>query len=142
MKKTFQPKATEIKREWHLVDLKGQTLGRAATQIAKLLIGKSKPTYSPHLDSGDFVVVVNADEVALTGRKLDQKLYQHHSGYPGGFKERSLKAQLALDSRKVVEVAVKGMLPKNKLQNPRLRRLKVYPQTDHPHTNHFNKKDQ
>jgi large subunit ribosomal protein L13 len=137
MNKTYQQKSGEIKRNWHLVDLQGKTLGRAATAIARLLIGKDKPTYTPHLDAGDFVVVINSDQLVLTGKKLGQKLYQHHSGYPGGFKQRSVKEQMARDSRKVVEHAVKGMVPKNKLADPRLRRLKVYKGSEHPHGNHF-----
>lgn len=138
MTKTYQATPKDIVRQWHLVDLSGQTLGRAATSIATLLIGKHKPTYTSHLDVGDFVVVINSDQLVVTGRKLDQKLYQHHSGYPGGFKERTLKEKLAKDSTKVVELAVRGMLPKNKLQALRLRRLKVYSGKDHPHGNHFN----
>lgn len=137
MSKTYQPKAGQIERAWHLVDLQGATLGRAATKIATLLMGKHKPAYAPHLDSGDYVVVINAQELVLTGHKLDHKLYQRHSGYPGGFKETTAKQLMAKDSRRVVELAVKGMLPKNKLQTPRLRRLKVYPGSEHSHTNHF-----
>jgi len=135
--KTYQMKTKEISRQWHLVDLAGQTLGRATTMIAKLLIGKHKPTYTSHIDNGDYVVVINADQLVLTGSKLADKSYYHHSGFPGGFRERSIKDQLAIDSTVVVEHAVKGMLPKNKLQTPRLRRLKVYAGATHPHANHF-----
>lgn len=137
MKRTYQATPKQVKRNWHLLDLRQQTLGRAATKIATLLTGKHKAGYTSHLDVGDYVVVVNSDQLAVTGKKLDHKLYQHHSGYPGGFKQRSLREQLELDSRRVVENAVKGMLPKNKLQSPRLRRLKVYQGKDHPHGNHF-----
>lgn len=135
--KSYQPKPSETKRSWHLVDISGQKLGRVATHIAKLLIGKNKPTYTPRVDAGDFVVVINSDQLVLTGNKLDNKLYQHHSGYPGGFKEATAKELMDKDSRRVVEHAVKGMLPKNKLQSPRLRRLKVYKNEEHPHGNHF-----
>lgn len=135
--KTFQATPKDVKQAWHLVDLKGLTLGRAATRIAELLIGKHKPTYTAHIDTGDYVVVINAEQLVVTGHKMDNKLYQSHSGHPGGFKEITLKNKLAKDPRKVVELAVRGMLPKNKLQTPRLRRLKVYTGKDHPHANHF-----
>lgn len=134
--KTYQQKTAEIKRDWHLVDASLDSLGRVATQIAKYLIGKHKVSFTPHIDGGDYVVVINADNLQVTGKKKDKKLYQHHTGRPGGFRERTLKKQLELDSRQVIERAVRGMLPKNKLQDPRLRRLKVYPGADHPHTNH------
>lgn len=137
MIKSYQQKTAEVKRVWHLVDLDGLTLGRAATSIAGFLIGKGKPSYTPHIDAGDYVVVVNADKLVLTGHKLEQKLYQHHTGFPGGFRERTAKKQMELDPRKVVEQAVKGMLPRNKLHTPRLRRLKVYVGSKHPHDNHF-----
>ena len=141
MIKSYQQKTKEVVRSWHLVDIKGLTLGRAATEIAKHLIGKDKPTYTPHIDGGDFVVVINSDLLNLTGKKLDGKLYQHHTGHPGGFRKRTAKEQMERDSTRVVEHSVKGMLPKNKLQTPRLRRLKVYSGAEHPHTNHFNKEN-
>lgn len=139
--KTHSTKAKDITREWHLYDLKSRILGRAATEIAKLLIGKHKVTYTPHIDEGDFVVAINSDRIEVTGKKLENKKYQRHSGYPGGFKEETLKEKMKRDSTKVIEHAVKGMLPKNKLQTPRLRRLKIYPGIQHPHTNHFGKKN-
>jgi len=125
MKTTVQ-KSSQIKRTWYLIDLKDQVLGRVATQIAFHLMGKNKSLVSPNLDNGDFVVAINAKDIKVTGKKLDQKLYQSHSGYPGGFKEFTLKQMMDKDPRKVIEQAVKGMLPKNKLQSPRMRRLKVY----------------
>jgi len=123
--KTYATKKRDIKREWHLVDLKGKILGRQASRIAQLLMGKKNPYFAPYLDCGDYVVAINAGKIAATGRKFKQKKYQRHSGYPGGFKELTLKQMMAKDPRKVVELAVKGMLPKNKLQKPRMRRLKV-----------------
>ncbi len=138
--KTFMLRQKGLNRQWHLYDLKDKVLGRAAVDIAKLLMGKHKPNYTPHLDNGDYVVVINAESLAVTGNKLAAKKYYRHSNYPGGFKEETLKEKLAKDPAKVVELAVKGMLPKNKLQKPRLRRLKVYPQANHPHQNHFNTK--
>lgn len=140
MNKTYQATPKDIKREWHLIDLKGMTLGRATTRIATLLQGKHKPTYTAHLDVGDYVVVINAKDLVVTGAKLDDKLYQHHSGHPGGFKSRTLKEQLVKDPTKVVEHSVKGMLPKNKLASPRLQRLKIYSESEHPHANHFSAK--
>jgi large subunit ribosomal protein L13 len=131
--KTTVLKSSQIKRVWHLIDLKDQILGRVATQIAFHLMGKDKILTSPNLDSGDFVVAINATDIKVTGKKLDQKMYQRHSGYPGGFKELTLKQVMAKDPRKVIEQAVKGMLPKNKLRSPRMRRLKVYLTDKHPH---------
>ncbi len=138
--KTFMLRREDVQRDWHLYDLKGKVLGRAATDIARLLIGKHKPNYTPHVDNGDYVVVINAKFLSVTGNKLENKRYYRHSNYPGGFKEETLKEKLAKDPTKVVELAVKGMLPKNKLQQRRLRRLKVYPEATHPHQNHFHKK--
>ena len=135
--KTYATKKTDIKRTWHLVDLKGKILGRQASRIAQLLMGKKKPYFAPYLDCGDYVVAINAGKVAVTGRKLKQKKYQRHSGYPGGFKELTLKQMMVKDPRKVVELAVKGMLPKNKLQKPRLRRLKVAVDEKHPYRDKF-----
>lgn len=120
-------------RAWHVIDLSGEALGRAATKIAGLLIGKHKPSYTTNLDQGDYVVAINADGLMLSGRKMSDKRYYRHSGYPGGFKEQTAKEQMTKDSRKLVERAVRGMLPKNKLQSDRLRRLKVYQGKDHPH---------
>jgi large subunit ribosomal protein L13 len=116
-----------------VVDAQGQTLGRLATRIASALRGKHKPLYSPHLDCGDFVIVVNADKVAVTGRKLDQKMYYRHSGYPGGLREIDLRRQLQLHPERVVESAVRGMLPKNRLGRKLFKKLKVYAGPTHPH---------
>lgn len=141
MQKTYMQKTAEVKREWHLIDLKGETLGRAATQIARLLMGKHRPVYSPHIDSGDYVVAVNAAQVSLTGNKMAAKTYARHSGQPDGFRSVTAADQMSKDPRRIIEHAVRGMLPKNKLQEPRLRRLKVYSTVDHPHSNHFSKKE-
>ena len=126
-----------ITHNWHLLDASSKTLGRLSSEIAKLLMGKHKADYLPNLDSGDFVVVINSDQIKLTGAKTSQKVYHRHSGIPGGHREETAGNLLARDSRKVLEHAVSGMLPKNKLQTPRLRRLKVYKSGEHPHGNHF-----
>jgi large subunit ribosomal protein L13 len=131
--KTYAVKASDIERQWWVVDANGQTLGRLATRIATLLEGKHKPIYSPHLDTGDHVVVVNAGKVKVTGDKLIQKRYYRHSGYPGGLKEESLEAVLARKPELVIERAVKGMLPQNRLGRAMYRKLKVYRGADHPH---------
>jgi len=115
------------------VDAEGETLGRLASRIAPILKGKHKPIYTPHLDCGDFVIVINADKVRVTGRKLDQKMYHHHSGYPGGLKSISLRDQLDKHPERVIEAAVKGMLPKNKLGRRMFKKLKVYASATHPH---------
>src|SRR6058998_2861229 len=132
--KTYSAKPGEITREWYLVDAEGKTLGRLATQIADVLRGKKKPQYTPHVDTGDFVVVVNAEKVRVTGKKLEQKIYYRHSGYPGGLRERTLAEQLARRPEEVIRKAVKGMLPKNKLAAAQLRKLKVYAGPEHPHS--------
>jgi len=131
--KTYSLKAREIIRDWHVVDATGQTLGRLATGVASLLRGKHKPTYSPHLDMGDCVVVVNAEKIRLTGRKRQQKMYYRHSMYPGGLKVESLEKLLARHPTRVIERAVKGMLPHNRLGRVLNRHLKVYAGPDHPH---------
>jgi large subunit ribosomal protein L13 len=131
--RTYTPKTGEIAREWYVVDAEGQTLGRLATQIADTLRGKRKPQYTPHIDTGDFVVVVNAEKIAVTGSKLDDKLYYRHSGYPGGLKTRSLREQLQRRPTEVLRKAVKGMLPKNKLAAQQLGKLKIYAGPEHPH---------
>ncbi len=133
MSKTYSPKPTEIERRWYVVDARGQSLGRLSSEIAKILTGKNKPQYAPHIDTGDFVVVVNAEETILTGRKEDQKTYYRHSGRPG-----SLKAETARELRQrrpelMIERAVKGMLPKNKIGRRQLKKLKVYAGPEHPH---------
>ncbi len=132
-KATSMVKTADIKRDWHLIDCQGQTLGRLATKIASLLIGKHKANYTPHMDMGDLVVVVNAREIKTTGNKLMDKFYSRHSGFPGGFRQESLGNLLEREPTKVIERAVRGMLPKNKLQSSRMSRLKVYSGKDHPH---------
>jgi len=131
--KTYNAKPGEITREWYVVDAEGQTLGRLATQIADVLRGKRKPVYTPHVDTGDFVVVVNCEKIQVTGNKLDQKMYYRHSGYPGGLKERSLREQLERRPTEVLRKAVKGMLPKNKLAAAQIGKLKIYEGPEHPH---------
>ena len=131
--KTYVATPTDRERNWLLVDAEGQTLGRLATQIADALRGKRKPTYTPHVDTGDFVVVVNAEKIHVTGKKLDQKIYYHHSGYPGGLRERTLREQLDRRPEEVLRKAVRGMLPKNKLANAQITKLKIYAGPDHPH---------
>ena len=131
--KTWNAKPGEIDRLWYVVDAEGKTLGRLATQIADMLRGKGKPEYTPHVDTGDFVVVVNAEKVVVTGKKLDDKIYYRHSGYPGGLKSRSLRDELARRPTEVLRKAVKGMLPRNRLARQQLTKLKVYAGPDHPH---------
>ena len=131
--KTHSLKGTEIQKLWHVVDADGQTLGRLATQAASLLMGKHKPTYSRHLDMGDYVVIVNAEKIRVTGKKLKDKKYYRHTGYMGGIKETSLGAMLQRRPRRVVELAVRGMLPKNSLGRNLYRKLKVYCGPEHPH---------
>ncbi len=131
--RTYSAKPGEIAREWYLVDAEGQTLGRLATQIADRLRGKGKAAYTPHVDTGDFVVVINAEKIAVTGKKLDEKMYYRHSGYPGGIKERSLRVQLERQPTEVLRKAVKGMLPKNRLARQQITKLKIYAGTAHPH---------
>ncbi len=133
MQKTWNAKTGEVTRNWYLVDAEGKTLGRLATRIADTLRGKNKPQYTPHTDTGDFVVVVNAEKVAVTGKKMDEKMYYRHSGYPGGLKERSLREQLDRRPTDVLRKAVKGMLPRNRLARQQLLKLKVYAGPDHPH---------
>jgi large subunit ribosomal protein L13 len=131
--KTYSAKPGEIERHWYLVDAEAKTLGRLATQIAEVLRGKGKPAYTPHVDTGDFVIVVNAEKVHVTGQKLDQKLYYKHSGYPGGLHSRTLREQLERRPEEVLRKAVRGMLPKNRLASAQLRKLKIYAGPDHPH---------
>jgi large subunit ribosomal protein L13 len=131
--RTHSAKPHEIQREWYVVDANGQTLGRLATRIASVLRGKHKPIYTPHVDCGDFVIVVNADKIRVTGRKMDQKLYYRHSGYPGGLKQISLRDQLDRHPDRVIRHAVRGMLPKNRLGRQMIKKLKVYATPDHPH---------
>ena len=131
--RTYNAKPGEIAREWYLVDADGQTLGRLATRIADMLRGKNKAAYTPHVDTGDFVVVVNAEKIHVTGNKLDQKEYIRHSGYPGGIRRRTLREQLERRPEEVLRRAVKGMLPKNRLARQQLTKLKIYAGPEHPH---------
>ncbi|MCD4686694.1 MAG: 50S ribosomal protein L13 [Anaerolineae bacterium] len=131
--KTYTPKPDDIQREWFVIDAKDQTLGRLATQIATLLRGKHKPIFAPHVDVGDFVIVINAEKIRVTGKKLDQKMYYRHSQYPGGLKQRTLRELLDMFPDRVIEKAVKGMLPKNKLGRKMIKKLKVYAGETHPH---------
>ena len=131
--KTYNAKPGEIERNWYVVDADGQTLGRLATQIADTLRGKRKPQYTPHVDTGDFVVVVNAEKIRVTGKKLDEKLYHRHSGYPGGLRSRPLRDELERRPTEVLRKAVKGMLPRNRLGRAQLTKLKVYAGPEHPH---------
>lgn len=129
--KSYIAKPHEVERKWYVVDLEGQTLGRAASQIASVLRGKHKPTYTPHVDTGDFVIVVNADKVVLTGKKLDQKMLRHHTLYPGGLKEITYKEALAKKPEFVFQEAVRRMLPKGPLGRQMLKKLKVYAGSEH-----------
>ena len=133
MIKTYSPKASDIKREWHVLDASGKVLGRLATQIAGLLMGKHKPIFSRHMDTGDYVVIINAEKVSVTGNKVKQKLYYRHSGYPGGLKSTSLERMMQTHPTRVIEHAVKGMLPHNRLRARMMKRLRVYVGEAHPH---------
>lgn len=133
MTKTYSPKRADIERQWFVVDAAGQTLGRLASEVAQTLRGKRKPIYTPHMDTGDFVIVVNAEQVVLTGRKEDQKIYRRHSGRPGGLKEETARRLRARHPERLVENAVRGMLPKNALGRQMYRKLKVYGGPEHPH---------
>ena len=131
--KSFLAKPNEVSRAWYVIDAEGKTLGRLATEVAKILRGKHKAIYTPHVDTGDFVIVVNADKVVLTGKKLDQKLYRHHSLYPGGLKETPYRRLFETKPEQPVYLAVKGMLPKNSLGRQMLKKLKVYAGPEHNH---------
>lgn len=133
MQKTYVPKSGDISHEWKLVDANGKNLGRLATQIAKILLGKDKPSFTPGVDTGDYVVVVNAERITVTGNKLNDKYYHHHTGYPGGIKTISLKDQLAKYPDRVIRQAVWGMLPHNRYGRKVLKKLKIYAGADHPH---------
>ena len=137
--KTYQPKHKDIKRNWHLVNVGGMVLGRSATQIATYLMGKHKPTYANHMDMGDYVVVVNAKDVVLTGKKEKQKVYQSHSGHPKGFKEVKYQDLKEKSPEKIIMFAVSRMLPKNRLQAPRMRRLKVFAGNKHTYEDKLKK---
>lgn len=131
--RTFTERTADIRQEWYVIDAQGQTLGRLAARIAPILKGKHKPTYTPHLDCGDFVIVINAEKLRVTGRKLDQKVYHRHSEYPGGLSTISLRDQLQRHPERVLEEAVRGMLPKNRLGRRMFKKLKVYAGGSHPH---------
>ena len=131
--KTYVAKPAEVERSWYIVDAEGQTLGRLASQVAAVLRGKHKPTFTPHVDCGDYVVVINAEKIHVTGQRMTQKKYYRHSGYPGGLSEISLADQLERFPTRPVEAAVKGMLPKNKLGRKMFKKLKVYAGPEHPH---------
>jgi len=133
MKRTYVAKPDEIEKKWWVVDLKNRVLGRAAVQISNLLRGKSKPEYTPHVDVGDFVIAINADRVKLTGKKLEDKIYYWHSGYPGGLKARAAKQMIKEKPEEVIRLAVWGMMPKNKLAKHQMTKLKIYVGDKHPH---------
>lgn len=133
MNKSYSAKASEIKRDWHLIDANDQVLGRLTTQVARLLMGKHKPMYTPNIDTGDYVVVINAAKVRVTGHKDTDKVYVHHSPYPGGIKEASFNTMLEKRPEHIIELAVRGMLPHSKLGNQMRKKLKVYAGADHPH---------
>jgi len=131
--KTYQAKKEEVEHQWYLVDAEGKVLGRLASELAKILRGKNKPIYTPHVDTGDFVIVVNAGKVALTGKKMKDKIYYHHTGYPGGIREMSAEKLLAKKPTEMIRIAVKGMLPKNSLGRQMIQKLKIYAGAKHPH---------
>lgn len=132
--KTYSAKPLEVERKWYLIDAEGETLGRLAVRAANILRGKNKPEYTPNVDTGDFVIVINADKVVVTGRKETDKIYLHHTGYPGGLKTASFKEVMEKDPRIVIEHAVRGMLPHNTLGDTQFNKLKVYAGAEHPHT--------
>ena len=131
--KTYMASPSTIERKWYVVDATGYTLGRLSSEIAKVLRGKNKPQFTPHIDTGDYVIIVNAEKIKVTGKKLDQKIYYHHSDYVGGMKETTLREMLAKKPEKVVELAVKGMLPKGPLGREMFTKLHVYAGAEHPH---------
>lgn len=131
--KTYMAKPKEVQRKWYVVDAEGKPLGRLASEVAKILRGKHKPSFTPHVDMGDYVIVLNAEKIVLTGKKLDQKVYKHYSGYPGGLKEIKYRIFIQKKPEKVVELAVRRMLPKNKLGRAMIKKLKVYRGPEHKH---------
>jgi large subunit ribosomal protein L13 len=131
--KSYMARPLEVERKWYVVDAEGKSLGRLATEIARVLRGKNKPQYTPHVDTGDFVVVVNADKVIVTGRKAEQKVYRRHSGYPGGLKTTSYEQMMERQPTEILRKAVKGMMPRNRLARQQLRKLKIYAGPEHPH---------
>lgn len=132
--KTFSAKPAEVKRDWYVIDATGKTLGRLATEVARRLRGKHKPEYTPHVDTGDYIVIVNAEKVHVTGNKFNDKMYYQHSGYPGGMKATSFEKMVQKSPERIIEIAVKGMLPKNPLGRAMYRKLKVYAGPDHTHS--------
>jgi len=134
VQKTYYPKPDEISREWVVVDADGQNLGRLASRIARILLGKDKPQFTPGVDVGDFVIVINAEKIAVTGRRLDQKMYYRHSGYPGGLKKINLRDQLAKHPDRVIRSAVWGMIPHNRYGRKLMRKIRIYAGPDHPHS--------
>jgi large subunit ribosomal protein L13 len=134
MMKSYMARPLEVERKWYVVDAEGKHLGRLATEIVRVLRGKNKPQYTPHVDVGDFVVVVNADRVAVTGRKAEQRVYRRHSGYPGGMKETSYEQMLASKPTEVLRKAVYGMMPKTRLARKQFKKLKIYAGPEHPHS--------
>ena len=131
--KTYMANPAKVEKKWYVVDAEGQTLGRLASEVAKVLRGKNKPVYTPHVDTGDYVIIVNADKVAVTGKKMEQKIYYHHSDYVGGMKEQTLKEKLAKKPEDVIYLAVKGMLPKGPLGRQMIKKLHVYAGAEHNH---------
>lgn len=130
---TYMARPGDVSRKWYVVDAEGQTLGRLATEVARILRGKHKPVYTPHVDTGDYVIVINAEKVKVTGKKASQKLYRRHSGYPGGLREIPYQTMLARHPERVIRHAVTGMVPRNKLGRQMLRKLNVYAGAEHPH---------
>ena len=133
MRTTYMPSAASIERKWYVVDASGLTLGRLSSEVAKILRGKNKPIYTPFMDTGDYVIVINADKITVTGKKMDQKLYRHHTGYIGGLKEVTLRKMLETKPTEVVKHAVNGMLPKNALGRKMMKKLRVYAGAEHGH---------
>ena len=131
--KTYTPKPEDIQREWYVIDAKDQTLGRLAARIAHILRGKHKPIFAPHMDTGDYVIVVNCDKIRVTGKKLDQKMYYRHSNYPGGFRTETLRDLMQRHPDRVIQTAVRGMLPRNRLGRQMIKKLKIYAGGTHPH---------
>ncbi len=131
--KTYMAKPAEVERKWYVIDASGQTLGRLSSEVASILRGKHKADYTPHVDTGDYVIVINAQEIKLTGDKLNQKMFRYHTGYPGGLKEMDYRTLLQKKPEKAIEAAVKGMLPHNRLGNKMYKKLKVYRGSEHPH---------
>lgn len=130
---TYMAKESDVTRQWHVIDAEGQTLGRLATVVANLLRGKNKPTFTPHVDTGDFVIVINADKIVVTGKKSTDKLYRHHTGWPGGYRETNFEKLMAAKPIRIIEKAVRGMLPHTKLGSAQYGKLKVYAGAEHPH---------